>query len=268
MTGPLTGLRVLVPRPPGRGAALADLLRDAGAAVDAVSLIGFEPPADAGRLDLAVLDLAAGEYDWVGLTSVTAVDALLSRAAALQVTSPVPADTRVAVVGRSTAAAVRAAGLPVDLQPTGAGSAAELARVWPAGSGGTVLLPRSALAADDLPSAVRDRGWQVVEVDAYRTHLLPLPAAVADELRDGGIGAVLLTSTSTATALSRTPPPAGVLVVAIGAATARAATTAGLRVDRVAADPSDQALVNALIDTVQNGPPALPATLTPDDPER
>nr|WP_240189059.1 uroporphyrinogen-III synthase [Nakamurella flavida] len=241
-------------------------MHEAGAQVEAVPLISFEPPADPGRLDLAVLDLAAGTWDWVALTSVTAVDAVLSRAAALAVHPLVPADTRVAVVGRSTADAVRAAGLPVDLQPPGAGSAAELARVWPTGDG-TVLLPRSALAADDLPEALRGRGWTVTEVDAYRTTVHPVPDRIAADLRSGDLGAVLLTSTSTATALAATPLAAGVIVVAIGAATAQAAVAAGLTVHRIAERPSDTGLLDALLDAVPHRR-APTSSLEPTHPER
>ncbi|HYN72582.1 MAG TPA: uroporphyrinogen-III synthase, partial [Nakamurella sp.] len=70
--GPLSGVRVLVPRPSGRGSDLVDALERAGAVVTSVPLISIAPPLDTGALDLAVLALAAGDFTWVAFTSVNA----------------------------------------------------------------------------------------------------------------------------------------------------------------------------------------------------
>ena len=244
----LTGWRVLVPRPPGRSSSLVALLESHGAVAQAVPLIGFEPPADTGALDLAVLALAGGNYDWVGFTSVTAVDAVVTRARALQLFPAVPADTRIAAVGASTAAALRQADLPVHLTPDGAGSAAALASCWPAAHPGeTVLLPQSEIAGATLRDVLQSRGFQVTTVVAYRTVESPPTGDVADALAAGRYQAVLLTSPSTVRALAAVPVAAGTVLGAIGSATASAAADAGLPLALTAAEPTDAALVTALV---------------------
>lgn len=248
---PLSGWRVLVPRPAGRAGDLVDALAAAGAVSEAVELISIEPPIDAGALDLAVLGLSRGDYTWVAFTSVNAVDAVLTRAAALAV-PPVSAATRVAAVGPSTASALRAAGLPVDLMPPARGSAAALAAVFPSAREPesvpeSVLLPRSDLAPPTLPEALIGRGYRADDVVAYRTVTHPPTPALAARLTAGDIDAVLLTSPSTVRALAGVPIAARTILGAIGRPTQAAATDAGREIAFVAAEPSSAGLVSALI---------------------
>ena len=248
MTPPLQGWRVLVPRPAGRGAELIDELVRAGADITAVPLISICPPPDTGALDLALIALAAGDFSWVGCTSVNAVHAVTERAGTLGLTPPVPADTRVAAVGRATARALTDAGVPVDLVPGDGGSAAALAGVWPrAHPGDAVLLPRSDLAAPTLPSALQAAGYRVEAITAYRTVVESVTGDVAAGLRAGAFDAVLLTSPSVVAALADVKLAPVTVVGAIGEPTARAARAAGHRVDFTAAVPSAAALVDGLV---------------------
>ena len=64
-----------------------------------------------------------------------------------------------------------------------------------AGSPGRVLLARAEVARDVLPDGLRERGWAVDVVDAYRT----VPAAVTDEQRAAIAGADVITFTSSST---------------------------------------------------------------------
>ena len=244
----LTDWRVLVPRRAGRGSSLATLLELEGALAHTVPLIGIEPPTDSGALDLALLALSRGSYDWVGFASVNAVDAVVVRAGERQLSPVVPAGTRVAAVGASTAAALRQANLRVDLCPTGAGSAAALASCWPAAHpGGTVLLPQSEIAGELLARSLADQGFAVTTVVAYRTVEAPPTGEVAADLAAGRYRAVLLTSPSTVRALAAVPVAAGTVLGAIGASTAAAATDAGLPLTFTAAEPTDAALVAGLV---------------------
>ncbi|MTD13149.1 hypothetical protein GIS00_04210 [Nakamurella sp. YIM 132087] len=256
----LAGWRVLLPRPSSRSSRLIGLLGAEGATAQAIPLLAFEPPADTGALDAAVVDLARGGVDWVAFTSVNAVDAVLDRASALALHPAVPADTRVAVVGPATARAVRAAGIAVDLMPESGGSAATLAAIWPApGEHPRVLLPQSAIASDTLAVALRARGFQVQGVPAYRTVPLPPPSSIAEDLADGAFEAVLLTSPSTVAALAGLPVAAGTVIGAIGASTAAAVREAGLALTFTAADPTEQGLVDALAAVAAATPAATPA---------
>lgn len=246
--GPLRGWRVLVPRPVDQAGELTDRLRAEGAEPVAVPLITIGPPDDLGPFDLRLIDLAAGAFDWAGFTSANAVRAVVGRAAELGLNPAIPADTRIAAVGSGTAAALRDAGLPVDLLPAGAGSADALAAIWPtAREGESVLLPRSDIARPGLPESLLAKGYRVEMVTAYRTVPRPPPDAVATEVRDGAFRAILLTSPSTVTALSGTSIPAVVVLGAIGRPTAQAAQAAGRSVAFVAARPTADGLVEGLL---------------------
>ncbi len=246
---PLCGWRVLVPRAPDRSGEVMDLLAAAGAAAVAVPLIGTAPPADEAALDLSLVELAKGSYDWAAFTSGSAVDAVLARAQALSLSPAVPADTRVAAVGSATAAVLRRQGLPVDLVPAAAGSAAALAAIWPHPRGDqTVLLPRSDLAAAVLPQALSALGYRVSTVVAYRTVITPPPTPTAAELAAGSFDAVLFTSPSTVRALAAVHMPESTVRCAIGESTAAEASKSGRPVHVVAAEPTAQSLLQTLSD--------------------
>ncbi len=243
----LDGWRVLVPRPQGRGGSLVSLLSKQGAVAQAVPMIAITPPSDLGSLDAAVMSLAEGEFSWVGFTSVNAVAAVVDRATHLSLAPVIPADTRVAAVGPATAAALRAGAMPVDLTPDQGGSAAALATVWPAAHDSeSVLLPQSEIAGPVLGQSLRDKGFWVQTVTAYRTVPRPLAGSVAADLAAGAYEAVLLTSPSTAQALARTRIARSTVLGAIGSATATAATAVGLNISFTASAPTDAALIDGL----------------------
>ncbi len=242
----LAGARVLVLRPEARANSLLSALADAGATGQAVAVTAVRPPSDPASFDSAVLALVAGDYDWVGFTSVNAVEVVVERAQALGLPRVVPADTRVAVVGPATAASAHALGLPVDLVPTGPGSAAALAAVWPATARAeSVLLPQSELAGDALAESLTAKGFRVVRVGAYGLDPVPLPATVVADLAGGRFDAVVLTAGSVVRALAGTAPAAGTVVVTLGEPTAQAARRAGLA-PVVADRPTDDGLMAAL----------------------
>ena len=248
---PLSGWRVLIPRPADRSAALFGALQAVGARGVSAELISIAAPTDPGELDLRLVDLASGGYGWIGFTSANAVDAVLQRSAALGLIPPIPADTRVAAVGPATARALRSAGLPVDLVPPTGGSADALATIWPtARKGQAVLLPRSDIAAPALPQALAAKGYRVEAVTAYRTTTAPVPAWLAAELAGGLIDAVLFTSPSTVRALDGIEIDPATVLGAIGRPTATAMAQSGRTVDFTAGQPTATALVDGLLDAV------------------
>ncbi|WP_111766265.1 uroporphyrinogen-III synthase [Nakamurella deserti] len=245
MNVPSAVRRVLVPRAEGAGGALATLLADAGLAPEPVALLTIGPPTDEAGFDAAVLALAAGEYDWVGFASAHGAAAVARRMAELAVA--VPADTRVAAVGAATAAALRSAGIPVDLRPAHGGTAAVLVDLWPHATGNRrVLLPSSEIGLTVLSDGLTAKGYRVDRVAAYAPRPLPASAAVTTDLRDGAYDAVLLTSPSLARAVAELRPADRIRMVAIGATTAAGAVAVGLRVDAVADDPTPTGLLTAL----------------------
>ncbi|RIJ77105.1 uroporphyrinogen-III synthase [Nakamurella silvestris] len=246
---PLEGRRVLIPRPAGRSRSLLRLLDEAGAQGQAVPFIEITPPTDTAALDAAVISLSHGDFDWVAFTSVNAVAAVRNRAGELGLSPVIPADCSVAAVGPATAAALREAGLPVDLQPEHQHSAVGLAAIWPRprAVARRVLLPQSEIALPTLADLLVAAGFEVETVTAYRTVPADLPAGVREDLAAGNYDAVLMTSPSTVDTLVASGALApSTAVGAIGATTAAAIEAAGLVTAFVAESATDAGLVTAL----------------------
>jgi uroporphyrinogen III methyltransferase / synthase len=254
---PLAGRRVLVPRAAGQAAALSERIRALGGEPVEAPVLTIEP-GDLPTLRAAVLDLAVGVYRLVCLTSPNGVDAI---AAALD---GVGLDARafagaeqVACVGRGTAARLWArCRIRPDLVPPHATTRA-LGEAVPAGTG-RVLLPRADLASPILPDLLAAKGYDPVDVVAYRTGRPDaLPAAVADALRDGRIDLLAVASPSTArnlVALAGRDGWSGRLV-SIGPVTSAACEELGVAV-AAEADPHDlDGLVAALVRAAAADPP-------------
>lgn len=245
---PLSGWRVLIPRPAGRGSALLRILSESGAEGHAVPFIEISPPKDTSAIDSAVISLSRGDFDWVGFTSVNAVQAVSARSAQLDADPVVSADCQVAAVGKATAAALKQAGLPVDLLPE-IQSAAGLANIWPKPKDGSrrVLLPQSDIALPTLAALLTAAGFEVETVTAYRTTTVRLSDSVVEDVTAGAYDAILLTSPSTVKALVDCATPAATTHIGvIGATTAAAADTAGLSVSFISEAATDSGLATAL----------------------
>ncbi|WP_323749390.1 uroporphyrinogen-III synthase [Curtobacterium sp. VKM Ac-1393] len=196
-------------------------------------LDGERAPADGDRTPLA-------GYAWVVVTSATAVTVLAERVAGL------PSGVQVAAVGEPTARAARAAGWVVDLVPEEA-SAAALVEALP-DTDGTVLFPRSEIAAPTLVDGLRARGIDVDDVVAYRTVGTGDEPITLDAVPD----AVLVTSGSVAREIARrmTPLDPRTLVACIGPGTAADARAAGLPVHVVGPTRSAEALLDAVVEAL------------------
>ncbi|MET0726381.1 MAG: uroporphyrinogen-III synthase [Leifsonia sp.] len=244
---PLDGWRVLVPRGGPWGDSVAANLRAKGAAPVIAPLINFAPTDDAETLAVALADLAAGAFDWVTVTSATTVDVLSSHRA------EIPAETRVAAVGETTAAALTAAGYRVDIVPHEDNSARGLLEEWTQATAGAfplrVLTLRSEIAKPLLTEGLRRIGHDVHSVVAYRTVGVPVSDQVKADVASGRINAVFVTSGSVAeqVQLQLGPIPEGTLVVCIGPQTARDARAYGLAVDAVADERTAESLIDALV---------------------
>ena len=243
---------ILVPRPAERSGALLRALRNAGYDPDVVPMIRIEPAQDPDLIIDLVGALAGGRFDWVAVTSASAVKPLLAAAADLGLEfADALGATRVAAVGAATAAALRAAGVKVDLVATTSSTEGLLAD-WPAADPQAshpprVLLPHGNLATPVLADGLRARGWAVRTVVAYRTTPVPPPPRVVASWQRREYAGVVLTSSSVARQLVATlgRPPAGMRVCCIGQTTAATARELGLTVT-VATDPSPRGLVEAL----------------------
>ncbi|WP_210508149.1 uroporphyrinogen-III synthase [Naasia sp. SYSU D00057] len=245
---PLSGWRVLVPRGGPWGHGVAADLRVQGASPIVAPMINFASTADAPALDQALARLADGGFDWMSVTSATTVDVLSSHRAR------VPARTRIAAVGETTSAALVAAGYRVDFVPTGDNSASGLLREWTdvtqASTPQRILALRSDIAKPVLTDGLRALGHEVESVVAYRTVGVPVDEAIRNDVSEGRVDAILVTSGSVAeqVQLQLGPVPEGTLVACIGPRTATDARAAGLRVDLVAAERSAESLITSLVE--------------------
>jgi uroporphyrinogen III methyltransferase/synthase len=161
---------------------------------------------------------------------------------------------KIACVGEATAAAVRAYGIEPELTPSTEQSSEGLLADFPPYDSvldpiDRVLLPRADIATETLAAGLRERGWEIDDVTAYRTVRAAPPAAdIRDAIKSGGFDAVCFTSSSTVRNLVGIAgkPHARTVVACIGPQTAATAREFGLRpeVEPELADVA--ALVDAL----------------------
>lgn len=162
---PVPGKRVLVTRASHQASSLGDALAARGLTVVAIPALAIEPPGDSyGALheQLGQLD----EFDWLLFTSANAVEVFAREREELDI-EDVPC--RIASIGAATSRALRAAGLPVDLQPATAVSEAFAAILRPHAPGRRMLLVQAERARDVLPRVLQQAGADLVTVPAYRT---------------------------------------------------------------------------------------------------
>lgn len=242
---PLAGVRVVVTRPREQSAALCEALEALGAEAVAIPVIRIVDPPDGGaELRAALARLTAG--DWLVITSpngATRVAAALDR--------PLAAGVSVAVIGPGTKAKAEAAGLPVDVVPSTSIAEGLLEFLpSPGAGGGTMLLARAETGRDVLPRRLRERGWTVEDVAAYRTVGVEPEAGAAEACRHADVAA--FTSASTVRHLvagvgeANLPP----LLACIGPATAEQAEELGLTPQIVASDHSIPGIVAAIAEAV------------------
>jgi uroporphyrinogen III methyltransferase/synthase len=231
---PLFGVRVLVTRSRQQASGLSAGLRALGAQVVEVPTIAIVDPAPDHQKLLADSAGRVGEYDWVVFTSANAVERFL----------PLVGDARrfgaarIAAVGPATAAALAARSLIPDLTPPEA-VADSLVAVFPDGPG-RVLVPQGDLARPVLAEGLRQKGWQVDVVEAYRTVPAPPPATAPEA------DVITFTSSSTVANFMVMGLPVPPLVACIGPVTAKTAEEHGLTVDVTADEHTVEGLIEAV----------------------
>jgi hydroxymethylbilane synthase len=238
------GRRVLVTRPIDQASALVVALRAHAIEPVVAPTIAIEPAAAGGPLDDALRRLP--DVDWAVVTSANGARAVGDAAGRLRVDLR---EARWAAVGRATADALRAAGVPDPWLPPRAHGTA-IAAALPAAPGARVLLVRGSLADDRLPRDLRRRGFEVEETVAYRTVEAPemCRAAFVEALAGPRLDAVLFASESAvrgAIALGSPDQRDRLLAIpamCVGPATAAAAAALGFRVLGNPTTPSAEAL--------------------------
>jgi uroporphyrinogen III methyltransferase/synthase len=250
----LYGWRVLVPRTKDQAGAMSDRLRVHGAVPVEVPTIAVEPPRTPAQMERAIKGLVTGRYEWIVFTSVNAVKAVREKFEEFGLDARAFAGVKIACVGEATAEAVRAYGISPELVPSGEQSSEGLLDDFPPYDDvldpiDRVLLPRADIATETLAAGLRERGWEIDDVTAYRTvRAAPPPAEIRDAIKSGGFQAVCFTSSSTVRNLVGIAgkPHARTVVACIGPQTAATAREFGLRVDVLPETATVPALIDAM----------------------
>lgn len=235
----LYGWTVLVPRTKDQAGEMSDRLVGHGASPIEVPTIAVEPPRSPAQMERAVKGLVDGRYQWVVFTSTNAVRAVWEKFAEFGLDARAFSGVKIACVGEATAERVRAFGISPELVPSGEQSSLGLLDEFPPYDDvfdpvNRVLLPRADIATETLAEGLRERGWEIEDVTAYRTvRAAPPPANIREMIKTGGFDAVCFTSSSTVRNLVGIAgkPHARTLVACIGPKTAETAAEFGLRVD-------------------------------------
>lgn len=205
---PLAGRRILVTRAAHQAGKLSDALRALGAEPVEVPVLEIRPPASFDALDRALGQLHA--YDWLVLTSVNAVCALVERSAALGLgIAPLP-PLKVAAVGAATARAARDAGFLVTIVPVSYLAESLVRDLADQVSGQRILLVRAAVARDLIPDALRAAGAEVNVVDAYQNVMPESAPGLLRQAVEAGIDAAVFTSSSSVAHLAEAARKAGI----------------------------------------------------------
>lgn len=242
---PLDGRTIVVTRAADQAGPFVAQLQALGARVLVVPLIRIANPFDGGAaLRAAVAEL--GTYDWVVLTSPNAAARFADAAFEHSTVGHVDDLPSIAVVGPGTAAVVHDHAMVVALvadRNVGEG----LVDSFPAGSG-RVLMPRAMVARDIVPDGLREKGWTVDVVDAYRTEPAPTDPALGVAVH--AADAIAFTSSSTVKAFAAWYGVALLprLVVSIGPQTTATLVAAGATVAATADPHTLNGLTSALVD--------------------
>jgi uroporphyrinogen III methyltransferase/synthase len=235
----LYGWTVLVPRTKDQAGEMSDRLISHGALPMEVPTIAVEPPRSPAQMERAVKGLVDGRYQWIVFTSTNAVRAVWEKFREFGLDARAFSGVRIACVGEATADRVRAFGVVPELVPAGEQSSLGLLEEFPPYDEvfdpvNRVLLPRADIATETLAEGLRERGWEIEDVTAYRTvRATPPPASTREMIKTGGFDAVCFTSSSTVRNLVGIAgkPHARTIVACIGPKTAETCAEFGLRVD-------------------------------------
>ncbi|AFJ37506.1 MULTISPECIES: uroporphyrinogen-III synthase [Mycobacterium] len=235
----LYGWTVLVPRTKDQAGEMSERLTSYGALPIEVPTIAVEPPRSPAQMERAVKGLVDGRFQWVVFTSTNAVRAVWEKFGEFGLDARAFSGVKIACVGESTADRVRAFGISPELVPAGEQSSLGLLDDFPPYDSvfdpvNRVLLPRADIATETLAEGLRERGWEIEDVTAYRTvRAAPPPAETREMIKTGGFDAVCFTSSSTVRNLVGIAgkPHARTIIACIGPKTAETAAEFGLRVD-------------------------------------
>ncbi len=253
----LQGKRILITRAREQAGVLAEQLRDLGATVVEIPSIEIRPPQSYEPLDEAIRKIRA--YDWLILTSVNGVRALIDRLEHAELPPAHLASLKIAAIGPATKKAIEARGLTVSVMPRQYIAESVVEALQDEVKGKNVLLVRAKVARDVIPQELRNAGATVNVIEAYQT---VVPQASRERLRDvlsrpgQQPHAITFTSSSTARNFLELLGEdnkyllTGVILASIGPVTSGTLHELGLTVHIEAGEYTIPGLVQALADNL------------------
>jgi uroporphyrinogen-III synthase len=264
-------MRVVVTRPEPQNRGLADKLRERGAEPILVPVLEIAELELSDRTREALSGFV--DHDWVLFTSPNAVDVFARRLHDFYdpvlrksgeadriptLFAELAARTKIGAVGDATAAALARYSVAVDLVPDATSGAALAAALGAAPAPGSILLPRSGAADEDVVEILKANGWAPRPVALYGPRAVERPPPTVAAVHRGEYDALTFASGSAVRAfvdIVGSPRELGLsihedpnkLVLCIGPRTGRAARDAGFYVSAVAESPSDAGLVEAIV---------------------
>ena len=259
---PLFGRRILVTRAREQAGELSSRLADYGAEPVEYPVIEVVPPESWNELDRALAEL--GRYHWLVFTSVNGVRPFMTRLAHHHLDGRALSGLKVCCIGPRTADEVRRHRLTPDLVPAEYQAEGVIDALTKAGvRGRRVLIPRAAVAREILPDQLRAAGAAVDVITVYRTVRPSLAVeTLKEQLQAGQIHVMTFASSSTVrnfSAAFESPDEmrkltAGVPVACIGPITAQTAREEGLSVTILPKESTIPALVEGIVEYVQQQP--------------
>lgn len=260
---PLSGKRVMITRPRHQAQKMADLITDLGGEPWTFPTIEIEPTTTDAESETSPMDRAIAnidEYSWLAFTSINGVSAFFDRMRHLRRDIRSLKDMKIAAIGSKTRAEVEERGLMVDYVPenyTSYDLADGLKSILEEGD--KVLIPRAEVAPDAF-GALRDMGFEIDEVPAYRTvQASGNIQLVKEQFRGRKIHILTFTSASTVTnftdmmAEDNIPELLeGVMVVCIGPVTASTADNLGIPVNVIAKEYTVEGMVASILEHLNN----------------
>jgi len=197
MKKPLIGKRILVTRAWEQSGEASGFLKELGAEVVAIPTIDFAPPTSFKGLDRAIERLSV--YDWIIFTSANAVHFFMDRLAKRGKDLSDLYGIKLCAIGPKTTRTLGNYGLSVDVVPQEYMAEAIVKALGRKSiKGKRILLPRSKIAREVIPTELRSRGARVDVVEVYRTIV---PKKGGDRIRfllqEKKIHAITFTSSST-----------------------------------------------------------------------
>jgi len=246
---PLAGLRVVVTGSQSLNRRLARMLTGHGASVIECPLIRIRYTCDAGKRDRCFGVLP--EFDWIVFASVHGVRGFLRAMRLSRRDLRLLGRAKIAAVGKSTALALRRAGLNPDHVPTDQTASQLVGELRDEMRGRRVLLPCGNMSRDELPAGLASAGAMVDRLVVYENTRVVTPKARMEELREG-FDSIIFGSPSSVERFAALNIEIGRAVVAcIGPTTAEAQKSTGRTPDIVPREYSVEGVVTAMTDHFQ-----------------